>query len=58
MEEIGDRLQAGVEELHQGNINAETLAQLLELTNIRITALEKQVKDLSLNFDSHEMYHD
>jgi hypothetical protein len=55
---IGDQLQAGVEELHHGNINAKTLAQLLEWTNMRITALEQQVKELSSNFHFHEVYHD
>ena len=47
-----------LEELRKGNINAQTLAQLLEWTSGRITALEQQVKKLRSDFDGHEMYHD
>jgi hypothetical protein len=47
-----------LEELHKGDISAQTLAQLLELITLRITALEQEVKKLRSDFDSHEMYHD
>ena len=47
-----------LEEVPKDNINAQILAQLLELITVRITTLEQQVKKLRSDFDGHEMYHD
>ena len=62
---MGDYLEILASELEHGRISAANLLTFFELTNRRITTLEKQVegltgmlKDLTSSFDAHEMYHD